>query len=96
MNFSVYILKSNKDDSYYIGVTKNVPRRFKEHNTGTSQSTKHKIPWQLVYQEKFNTIKAAYKRERYIKSRKKRKYIEQLLNNNNTRAHSSAGRAVAS
>jgi putative endonuclease len=87
MNFTVYILKSQKDNSFYVGVTNNLIRRVNEHQKGLSKSTKNKVPWQLVYQEKFDTIKSAYHREKEIKSRKKRKYIESLI----LRARSSAG-----
>lgn len=79
MNFSVYILKSQKDNSYYIGVTNNLARRISEHQKCLSKSTKNKTPWHLVYQEDFDTIKSAYQREKEIKSRKKRKYIEGLV-----------------
>ena len=80
MKYYVYILQSFKDNTYYVGTTKNIEKRINQHNQGISRSTKGKIPWKLVYNERFNNIKDAYKRERYIKTHKKRKYIEKLIN----------------
>lgn len=78
--YYVYILKSIIDNSYYIGCTNSVERRLKEHNTGSSKYTKNKRPWVLVYKEEYKTLSEARKREGAIKSRKKRDYIEKLIN----------------
>ena len=75
----MYILKSEKDSSYYVGQTQNLKDRISRHNSGRSLSTKFKIPWKLVYQEQFNSRSEAVKREREIKKRKSRKYIEKLI-----------------
>jgi putative endonuclease len=60
-------------------VTDNIKRRISEHNSGSSKSTKPYRPWKVVYSEIFGGIKEAYKREKYLKSLKKRKYIEDLI-----------------
>ncbi len=44
----VYILKSEKDQSLYIGKTNNLNRRISEHNSGHTQSLKSKIPLTLL------------------------------------------------
>lgn len=49
----VYILKSQKDEHLYIGVTNNLRRRFGEHNNGENMSTKHRAPFTLVYYEAY-------------------------------------------
>ena len=77
--YYVYILKSEKDLSYYIGQTKDLKDRIERHNSGRSKSTKFRIPWKLVYKESFNTRSEAVKREIEIKDRKSRKYIEKLI-----------------
>ena len=46
--FFVYILKSEKDNSLYIGKTNNVQRRLTEHNSGHTQSTRSKLPYILL------------------------------------------------
>jgi putative endonuclease len=72
-------LRSKKDSSYYIGQTQNLEDRLSRHNSGQSLSTKFKIPWRLIYQEQFNSRSEAVKREREIKKKKSRKYIEKLV-----------------
>jgi putative endonuclease len=77
----VYILYSEKLDRYYIGYTDNIPWRIERHNQGWGRFTKSGIPWQLVYFEKYSTKQEAIKRERAIKTKKSRSYIESLISN---------------
>lgn len=66
--YYVYILKSSKDGSLYIGYTTNLKKRFSEHNKGLSIATKHKRPYKLIFYEAFlNRIDAKH-REVYLKS----------------------------
>ena len=67
MNF-VYILYSIKFGRFYVGMSKNIERRLKEHNSGNVKSTKAFIPWELVFQEEHETRIKARKREKYLKS----------------------------
>lgn len=77
--YYVYILKSKKDESLYIGYTANLKRRFKEHNDGLSVSTKYKRPYELIFYEAFiNRIDAKH-REVYLKSGWGFKSIKTLL-----------------
>ncbi|MBW2172667.1 MAG: GIY-YIG nuclease family protein [Deltaproteobacteria bacterium] len=78
MSYSVYILKSLKDDTYYVGSTQNLASRLERHNQGGSRYTRNKIPWQLVYYEEHSNRSSAMAREREIKKRKSRAYIESL------------------
>jgi len=77
--FYIYILKSNKDGSYYTGCTDNITRRLSEHNMGKVKSTKVYKPWLLQYTEKYNTLSEARCREKQIKNWKSRAAIERLL-----------------
>jgi putative endonuclease len=77
--FFVYILQSKKDFSFYIGQTNDLDARLSKHNDGFSKYSSSKIPWRLVYFEKYDTRKEAIKRENEIKSKKSRKYIEILI-----------------
>jgi putative endonuclease len=77
--FFVYILQSRKDFSYYIGQTNDLDARLSKHNDGFSKYTSAKIPWRLVYFEMFEFRTDAIKREKEIKSKKSRKYIEVLI-----------------
>ena len=78
--FSLYILQSEFDKSYYVGHTDNIERRFKEHNNGKCRYTGKKTPWILVYKEEYFTRSDAMKREYEIKKQKRRSYIERLIN----------------
>ena len=77
--WKVYIIYSEKIDRYYTGVTDDTEWRLERHNQGWSRSTKHGIPWKVVYKEEFASKSEALKRERKIKSRKSRSYIELLI-----------------
>ena len=86
--YYVYILKSLKDNNFYIGTTNNVQRRLKEHNSGKSKSTKSRIPFKLIYKEKYKTLSEARKREWYFKSYPMGQQLKKKLA---LRAYSSAG-----
>jgi len=77
--FYLYVLKSQKNNSYYIGSCKDTNKRLDLHNRGLVKSTKRYIPWKLIYKEEYQTLSEARKREFKIKSWKKRKYMEGLL-----------------
>lgn len=77
--FYIYILQSVNFGTYYIGSTKDVSERLRKHNTGKVKSTKHKNPWEVVYQESFVTLSDARKRELYLKSLKSRKAVEKII-----------------
>ena len=65
--YQVYILKSKKDNSLYIGYTNNVERRLKEHNNSKVGYTKERQPWSLIYYESFNSLEDARQREKGLK-----------------------------
>jgi putative endonuclease len=65
--YYVYVLKSLKDHSLYIGYTNDIDRRLLEHNSGQSVYTKSRCPWALVYYEAFSNLDDAKKREGSLK-----------------------------
>jgi len=67
--FYVYILKSSKDNSLYLGYTNDLRRRFLEHNSGLSSYTKKHIPYKLIYYEAYQKKSDAEKRESNLKLR---------------------------
>ena len=79
MPYSVYIIQSEKDGSYYVGSTGNLEDRIKRHNQGRSLYTKAKRPWQLVYHEKHPDRSSAVKRENEIKGKKRKSYIQEMV-----------------
>ena len=76
----VYILYSEKTDRYYIGSTSDVEKRLIKHNLGGTASTRPGRPWKIVHTETLNTKSEALIREKQIKNKKSRKYIEWLVN----------------
>lgn len=65
--YYVYVIKSEKDGSIYVGYTNDLKRRLVEHNEGKSPSTKHKTPFQLVYYESYRSQADAKYRESQLK-----------------------------
>ena len=68
MFFYVYVLESQKNKSWYIGSTRNLVRRVKEHNLGLNRSTKAYVPWRLIYYEASLNEQDAKRREYYLKT----------------------------
>ncbi len=64
----IYVLRSLKSKIYYVGMTKDVKTRIKEHNTGKTKFTKGHRPWELIYSEKANDFEEGWVREKYLKS----------------------------
>jgi putative endonuclease len=75
MKFYIYILRSLKDGSYYVGYTSDLAQRVWEHNEGSTGYTSAKRPWELVYQEEFEDKGLAIKRELFIKAQKKEQEV---------------------
>ena len=76
---SVYILQSERTQRFYIGCATNVAARLAEHQRGQTTSTRGRGPWVLVYQEQFDTLFEARRRERELKSWKSHRSIEELI-----------------
>ena len=77
--YKVYILYSRKLDRYYVGYTRDIDRRIKEHNRRKGKYTDGGIPWELVHIEEYETKASAMQREKYIKSQKSRAFIQSLI-----------------
>jgi len=77
--FFVYILFSSRIDHYYVGYTNNLERRISEHNRKKGKYTDRGIPWCVVHTEKYTSKKEAEWREKFIKNRKSRAFIQQLI-----------------
>lgn len=76
-----YVLYSEKTEKFYYGSSHDPELRLKLHNDGATPSTKSRIPWKLMYVEKFDSKTEALKREKEIKRMKNRKYIMTLIEN---------------
>ncbi|MBI3619672.1 GIY-YIG nuclease family protein [Candidatus Roizmanbacteria bacterium] len=77
--FYFYIVRCS-DSSFYCGQTNNLKRRMHEHNSHPTKSaryTKFRRPVELVYFEKYSTLRLAIRREREVK--KWSKFKKELL-----------------
>ena len=79
--FTVYILKSLKDMKTYVGHSNNFDRRFEDHNSGRSKSTKHRAPFELMFKEEFESSIETKKRELWYKSGAGRRKLKEYFNN---------------
>ena len=77
--YFTYILQSLKDNTFYIGSSNDLNKRILEHNSGMSKYTSKKIPWKLVYYEKFVTLSEAKKRENFLKKQKNKNFYNRLV-----------------
>ena len=74
-----YVLISEKDNGYYVGITKSVEERLKRHNSGRVISTRGRKPFKLVYTEVFDSYNSARVREIEIKSYKGGNKFKELI-----------------
>ncbi len=68
--FYIYILRSKLDNKFYTGYTSNLEKRLKEHESGNVQSTKSRLPVELIYYEAYQHKENALKREKFLKTTK--------------------------
>ncbi len=85
--YYVYILNCS-DNTYYVGMTSDLHRRFWEHNEGIYENsyTYSKRPVVMLYTEEYEDINVALARETQLKgwSRKKK---EALINGEYSELH---------
>ena len=79
MPHSVYILKSLRRETYYVGQSVDPPRRLVFHNTTEKGFTSWYRPWLLVYTLACKTREEAIDLERKIKAWKSKLMIEKLI-----------------
>lgn len=79
MYFFTYVLKSRKDDQLYIGWTDKLKERVGKHNKGLVESTKKRLPFDLVYFEGCLSKKKAIEREKQLKTGFGREYLKRRL-----------------
>src|SRR3990167_10254066 len=75
----VYVLQSIKNNSLYIGHTRNLQKRLKEHNNGLNFSTGPYKPWQLIQYEAYLNEKDAKRREGYLKTSQGSRLLKRIL-----------------
>jgi len=73
----VYILKT--DRGYYIGSTDDLERRMSQHLAGHTPSTKRMGKLELIFSQKYSSLKQARYIETRLKKLKRRDYIEKII-----------------
>lgn len=77
----LYVLLSEADGQFYTGLTSDLKRRLAEHNAGEVSSTKHRIPFRLLYYEACLSRADAAAREKYLKTGMGKRYLKNRLKN---------------
>ena len=77
--FYVYAIKSLHRNSIYVGLTNNVERRLKEHNSGENRSTKAYAAFVLFYKEEHSERSNARNREKWLKSGIGKEFLHSVL-----------------
>jgi len=68
MMWFVYLIRSQRDGSYYAGITVDLLSRIQNHNAGTgAKHTRSRRPYRLVWYEEHLSRSSATKRELEIK-----------------------------
>lgn len=75
----VYLLQSRRDQGLYIGYTRDLRRRFREHVNGKVASTQSRRPLRLIYYEAYLLEADAKGRERFLKSGAGRRHLRKQL-----------------
>lgn len=80
--WTVYIIKSKNNNWYYVGSTNRLSERIREHNSGTVGSTKHYLPFDIVFTKDYDFEKEARSYERLLKDKRieKEKIIKKIEN----------------
>ena len=83
--FYIYIIYSVSSDKYYVGHSDKPSRRLIEHNTKPFNTyTSKRRPWVLKISFPVSESRGqAMKVERYIKKRKSRTFLEQIISAKN-------------
>jgi len=79
MFYYTYVLKSRKDSKLYIGFTQDIEKRVEEHNKGLVESTRSRVPFDLLYYEACQSKEKALHREKYFKSGFGRRFLKERL-----------------
>jgi len=77
--YYVYVLKLLVDGGLYIGCTVDLKNRIRSHANGSVESTRKRLPLELIYYEACNHRDDAFRRERYLKTTYGHRYIKHRL-----------------
>ena len=78
MTVYVYVLWSESVKQFYVGITKSMAKRLRQHNSGQSGWTRNKGPWVEVMAEGYQDYKSARRRETFLKSGAGREWLQSV------------------
>jgi len=81
--FFAYGIASLVKDYIYAGLTKNLKKRFDQHQKGRNRSTRAYRPFRLIYSEEFEKRFEGRKREKYLKSGVGKEFLRKIRDQNN-------------
>lgn len=81
-NYNVYVLRSLKNGRHYTGITIDMERRLREHNEGSTKSTRPHTPYEVLWQSELMSKSEALKLEIAIKKKGAAKYLKSIAESN--------------
>ena len=78
MNYT-YVLLSERDGRFYTGSTTDLRARVPSHAAGRVRSTASRAPLVLIYYEACADLDDARRRERFLKTGKGKRYLNNRL-----------------
>ncbi len=78
--YFVYSIQSEVDsERYYVGITTDIQRRLKDHNSGKTIHTNKFKPWRIVSYTAFVNKSKAKRFEEYLKTSSGRAFSQKRL-----------------
>lgn len=77
--YFIYVIESERDEIWYVGLSSDPKSRLKQHNGGKSKFTKGHLPWILIYTEKIEDLPEARKMEKYYKTAAGKRKLNKIL-----------------
>jgi putative endonuclease len=74
--YYTYVIQSKHNGHLYTGSTRDLRKRYKEHNLGKVRSTRNRGPFELIYYESCLNERDARARENYLKSGMGKRYLK--------------------
>ena len=75
----VYALRSLSREYIYVGMTNNLKRRMREHNSGLNRTTKPYRPFEILLVEEYENRSLARSREKFLKSGIGKEYLRSFI-----------------
>ncbi|KAB5490066.1 MULTISPECIES: GIY-YIG nuclease family protein [Flagellimonas] len=77
--FYTYALSSLERNYIYVGITSDIERRVKEHNSGKNKTTRPYRPFELIFEKEFQTRTEARAEEKKLKSGFGKEFLKNLI-----------------